>query len=114
MLRLAEKQGIETAWDCLEKQQPQCAFGELGLYCRHCSMEPGHLDPFGEGRTKGVCGATADTMVARGLLRAIAAGATAHSNHGRDIAPTLFLVVEGKGNGYQIKDEAKLRTLASE
>ena len=114
MLRLAEKQGIETAWDRLEKQQPQCGFGELGLCCRHCNMGPCRIDPFGEGPTKGVCGATADTMVARGLLRAIAAGAAAHSDHGRDIAHTLLLVAEGKGNGYQIKDEAKLRALAEE
>lgn len=114
MLRVAEKQGIETAWDRLEKQQPQCGFGELGICCRNCNMGPCRIDPFGEEPTKGVCGATADTIVARNLLRMIAAGAAAHSDHGRDIAHTLLLTAEGKGGGYEIKDEAKLKALAAE
>lgn len=114
MLSLAAKQGLETAWDRLEKQQPQCGFGELGLCCRHCNMGPCRIDPFGEGPSRGVCGATADTMVARGLLRAIAAGAAAHSDHARDVAHTLKLTAQGKAGGYEIKDEAKLRRLAAE
>lgn len=114
MLRVAEKQGIETAWDRLEKQEPQCGFGELGICCRNCNMGPCRIDPFGEEPTKGVCGATADTIVARNLLRMIAAGAAAHSDHGRDIAYTLLLTAEGKGGGYEIKDEAKLKVLAAE
>lgn len=114
MLSLAAKQGLETAWDRLEKQQPQCGFGELGLCCRHCNMGPCRIDPFGEGPSRGVCGATADTMVARGLLRAIAAGAAAHSDHARDVAHTLKLTAQGKAGGYEIKDEVKLRRLAAE
>lgn len=115
MLRIAEKQNIETAWDRLEAQQPQCGYGELGLCCRHCNMGPCRIDPFEDtGPKKGVCGATADTMVARGLLRAIAAGAAAHSDHGRDIAHTFLLTAEGKSGGYEIKDETKLLALAKE
>ncbi len=114
MLSIAQKAGLETAWDRFEKQQPQCGFGELGLCCRHCNMGPCRIDPFGEGPSRGVCGATADTMVARGLLRAIAAGAAAHSDHARDVAHTLKLTAQGKGGGYEIKDEAKLRRLAAE
>jgi carbon-monoxide dehydrogenase catalytic subunit len=115
MLRIAEKQGIETAWERLEKQLPQCGYGELGLCCRHCNMGPCRIDPFDDtGPKKGVCGASADTLVARGLLRMIAAGAAAHSDHGRDIAHTLLLTAEGKGGGYEIKDEAKLKALAAE
>ncbi|MBM4431218.1 MAG: anaerobic carbon-monoxide dehydrogenase catalytic subunit, partial [Chloroflexi bacterium] len=115
MLRLAEKNEHETAWDRFEAQQPQCGYGELGVCCRHCTMGPCRIDPFGEtGPQKGVCGATADTMVARGLLRMIAAGAAAHSDHGRDIAHTLLLTAKGQGGGYQIKDEAKLHALAAE
>ncbi len=115
MLRIAEEQNIETAWDRLEAQQPQCGYGELGLCCRHCNMGPCRIDPFDEtGPQKGVCGATADTMVARGLLRAIAAGAAAHSDHGRDIAHTFLLTAEGKSGGYEIKDETKLMALAKE
>ena len=115
MLRIAEEQNIETVWDRLEAQQPQCGYGELGLCCRHCNMGPCRIDPFDEtGPQKGVCGATADTMVARGLLRATAAGASAHSDHGRDIAHTFLLTAEGKSGGYEIKDENKLMALANE
>jgi carbon-monoxide dehydrogenase catalytic subunit len=115
MLRIAEKQGIETVWERLEAQQPQCGYGELGLCCRHCNMGPCRIDPFDDtGPQKGVCGATADTLVARGLLRAIAAGAAAHSDHGRDIAHTFLLTAQGKSGGYEIKDEAKLMALAQE
>ncbi len=115
MLRIAAKENLETAWDRLEAQQPQCGYGELGVCCRHCNMGPCRIDPFDEtGPQKGVCGATADTMVARGLLRAIAAGAAAHSDHGRDIAHTFLLTAEGKSGGYEIKDEAKLMALAAE
>jgi carbon-monoxide dehydrogenase catalytic subunit len=115
MLRVAEKKGYETAWERFEAQKPHCGYGELGLCCRHCTMGPCRIDPFGEtGPKKGVCGATADTIVARGLLRMIAAGAAAHSDHGRDIAHTLLLTAEGKGGGYEIKDEAKLHALAGE
>jgi carbon-monoxide dehydrogenase catalytic subunit len=115
MLRIAQKQERETAWERFEKQLPQCGYGELGLCCRHCNMGPCRIDPFDEtGPKKGVCGATADTLVARGLLRMIAAGAAAHSDHGRDITHTLLLTAEGKGGGYEIKDEAKLKAVATE
>jgi carbon-monoxide dehydrogenase catalytic subunit len=75
MLDLCQRAGLETAWDRLEKQQPQCGFGELGLCCRNCNMGPCRIDPFGEGASKGVCGANADIIVARNFLRSIAAGA---------------------------------------
>jgi anaerobic carbon-monoxide dehydrogenase catalytic subunit len=115
MLAHAEAQGLETAWDRYEAQLPQCGFGELGLCCRHCNMGPCRISPFDEeGPKAGVCGATADILVAHGLLRAIAAGAAAHSDHGRDIAHTLLLTAQGKGGGYQIKDEAKLKAVAAE
>ncbi|HSJ59438.1 MAG TPA: anaerobic carbon-monoxide dehydrogenase catalytic subunit [Anaerolineae bacterium] len=115
MLRIAQKKGYETVWDRFEAQQPQCGYGELGICCRHCTMGPCRIDPFGEtGPKKGVCGATADTIVARGLLRMISAGAAAHSDHGRDIAHTLLLTAQGKSGGYEIKDEAKLHALAAE
>ncbi len=114
MLALAGKAGIETAWDRFEKQQPQCGFGELGLCCRNCNMGPCRIDPFGEGPSKGVCGATADIIVARNLLRSIAAGAAAHSDHGRGVAHTFKLMSEGRAPSYQVKDKAKLERLMKE
>jgi len=114
MLDLCQRAGLETAWDRLEKQQPQCGFGELGLCCRNCNMGPCRIDPFGEGASKGVCGATADIIVARNLIRMIAAGAAAHSDHGRGVAHTFKLVSEGKAPSYQVKDQAKMERLMNE
>jgi carbon-monoxide dehydrogenase catalytic subunit len=115
MLTHAESLGLETAWDRFEAMLPQCGFGELGLCCRHCNMGPCRISPFDEeGPKQGICGATADILVARGLIRMIAAGAAAHSDHGRDIAHTLLLTAEGKSGGYEVKDEAKLKALAAE
>jgi carbon-monoxide dehydrogenase catalytic subunit len=114
MLNKAAQEGIETAWDRYEKQQPQCGFGLLGICCRNCNMGPCRIDPFGDEPQEGVCGATADTIAARNLLRMIAAGAAAHSDHGRDIVTTLYETAAGETQGYQIKDEGKLRALAAE
>ncbi|ACN17400.1 Cdh2 [Desulforapulum autotrophicum HRM2] len=115
MLEFAEKQGLETAWDRYEKMLPQCGFGELGLCCRICNMGPCRISPFEDtGPKKGVCGATADIIVARNLIRMIAGGAAAHSDHGRDLAHTLLLTAQGKSGGYEIKDEVKLAALAKE
>lgn len=114
MLRKAEEENMETAWDRYEKQLPQCSFGQLGVCCRNCNMGPCRIDPFGEGAEKGVCGATADIIVARNLLRNIAAGAAAHSDHARDAVLTFKRMSEGEAGSYRIKDEAKLLSLASE
>ncbi len=112
MVQRAQREGLELIWDRLEAQQPQCGFGRLGLCCRHCVMGPCRIDPFGNGPEKGVCGATAETMVARHLARMIAAGAAAHSDHGRRPALLLREVAEGRNQEYQIKDPAKLVSVA--
>ena len=114
MLSRAEQEGIETAWNRLESQDPQCGFGLLGLCCRNCNMGPCRIDPFGNGPERGVCGATADTIVSRNLLRAIAAGAAAHSDHGRDIVEALLHAAKGDAPDYEIKDKEKLLSLARE
>jgi carbon-monoxide dehydrogenase catalytic subunit len=114
MLDVARREGIETVWDRLAKQQPQCGYCSLGTSCRICTMGPCRVDPFGEGPQKGVCGADADIIVARNLARMIAAGASSHSDHGRDILETLYHVGEGKTDAYKITDSQKLRRLAAE
>lgn len=48
-IKKAHSDGVETIWDRLEAQQPQCGFGQLGLCCRNCNMGPCRIDPFGEG-----------------------------------------------------------------
>jgi carbon-monoxide dehydrogenase catalytic subunit len=112
MLGVAQKLGVETAWDRYQAQLPQCGFGETGLCCRHCLQGPCRIDPFGHGAKTGICGATADTIVARGLDRAIAAGTAAHSGHAKHLAHTLHKLAEGRAPDYQIKDSAKLRSVA--
>ena len=78
--------GLQNAWDRLDAQQPQCGFGKQGICCRICTMGPCRIS---KKAPLGICGADADTIAARNLLRMVAAGAAAHSDHGRDIAHTL-------------------------
>jgi len=113
MLKYVNEAGLETAWDRFEQQEPQCGFGKLGICCRNCSMGPCRIDPFGEGPQVGICGATADTIAARNLVRMIASGAAAHSDHGRDVAHTFKMAVESDSCDYMVKDELKLREVAA-
>jgi len=114
MMDYSVEQDYETAWDRYEAQQPQCDFGELGLCCKNCMLGPCRIDPFGDGPQKGVCGATADTIAARNLTRHAAVGASAHSDHGRDIVHTLLMAAQGDAEGYEIKYEEKLEKIADE
>lgn len=86
----------------------------LGLCCKNCLLGPCRIDPFGDGPQKGVCGADADVIAARNLARHVAAGAAAHSDHGRDIVHALKLTAGDSAEGYSIKNEKKLRKLATE
>src|SRR6056297_100002 len=114
MIARAREEGIETVWDRLAAQQPQCGYCAMGVSCRNCSMGPCRVDPFGDGPQKGVCGADADIIVARNLGRTIAAGASAHSDHGRDILEVFAELAKGESSGYELRDETKLRSLAGE
>jgi carbon-monoxide dehydrogenase catalytic subunit len=109
MLIRAEELGIGTAFTRADDMSP-CNIGSAGMCCKICSMGPCRLTK--EGHT-GVCGATIDTIQARNLIRGIAAGAAAHSDHGRDMALTLKATANGEAEGYFIRDVAKLRNLAS-
>jgi len=114
MIKKAAADGVETVWDRYKAQLPQCGFCELGLSCRNCVMGPCRIDPFGEEPQKGVCGADADIIVARNLGRMIAAGAAAHSDHGRDLVEVLRSVAENRAPGYKISSEDKLKRVAKE
>ncbi len=104
---------METVWDRYEAQQPQCGFGELGVCCRHCMQGPCRIDPFGEGPRRGICGADADTMVARGLARAVAGGTASHSGHARHVAHVLKKALLGGAPDYAVRDEKKLEAVAN-
>jgi carbon-monoxide dehydrogenase catalytic subunit len=108
MLIRADEMEIGTAFSRADNMVP-CNIGAAGMCCKICSMGPCRLTKDG---STGVCGATIDTIQARNLIRAIAAGAAAHSDHGRDMAFTLKAVANGEAEGYYIRDVAKLRTVA--
>jgi len=114
MIVKAAEDGIETAWDRLANQQPQCGFGQLGVCCNRCTMGPCRIEPFGKKPDRGVCGATADLIVARNLLDDLSVGAAAHSDHGREVLGVLLDTAEGKSQGYQIVGEEKLKIIATE
>jgi anaerobic carbon-monoxide dehydrogenase catalytic subunit len=109
VLTKAEHDCVETCFSRMDRQMNQCRFGTEGLCCRICHMGPCKITPKSP---KGVCGADADTIVARNFLREVTGGASAHSDHGRHLILRLRKVAEGKGAGYQIKDEKALRYAA--
>jgi len=108
MLEKAAELDIATAFDRVDEMKP-CPIGAKGQCCRNCAMGPCRLTKEGQ---VGICGATVETVAARNLARAIAAGAAAHSDHGRDLAFVLHGAATGEAPGYQIRDEFKLREVA--
>ena len=94
MIARAQELGVETIFDRAENMKP-CSIGMQGICCKNCSMGPCRL-PLpkggieGEDQRKGLCGATANTIAARNFLRMIAAGAAAHSDHGRSVAEVFM------------------------
>jgi carbon-monoxide dehydrogenase catalytic subunit len=108
MLIRANELGIGTAFSRADQMVP-CNIGSAGMCCKICGMGPCRLTKDGQ---TGVCGATIDTIQARNFIRAISAGAAAHSDHGRDMAFTLKAVANDEAEGYVIRDVAKLRTVA--
>ncbi|HEX9028663.1 MAG TPA: hypothetical protein VF823_05765, partial [Anaerolineales bacterium] len=109
MLIRADELGISTAFKRADEMAP-CNIGAQGMCCKNCGMGPCRLTKDG---STGVCGATIDVIQARNLARMIAAGAAAHSDHGRDMAFTLKAVANGETEGYVLRDIAKLRTVAA-
>lgn len=115
VLGLARRLGARTVWDRHDDLQPLCGFGELGLCCDTCYMGPCRIDPFGERAQVGACGADAHLIVARNLARAVAAGAAAHSDHGREVVEVLRSAAEaGFASGYVLSNLEKLQALAAE
>ena len=71
-----------TTFDRADDMSP-CPIGQESKCCKNCSMGPCRLVKPGQ---TGVCGATLETVVARNFARMVAAGASAHSDHGRGLA----------------------------
>ena len=62
---------METAHHRVTTQETKCGFGLQGVCCRLCANGPCRITP---DAPRGICGASADTIVARNFLRAVAAG----------------------------------------
>jgi carbon-monoxide dehydrogenase catalytic subunit len=111
VIEIMEKMGdeVSTIFDRSESMK-YCPIGSgiSGICCKNCAMGPCRVR---DDKT-GLCGATLGTIAARNLARHIAAGAAAHSDHGRDLAHLLGLVAEDKAEGLKIKDEFKLMKFA--
>lgn len=92
ILRLGEM-NCETAFDRFDAQKPQCSFGLSGVCCKICNMGPCKVT---KKSPRGVCGADADLIVARNLLRSLAAGVSQHGAHAREVILSLKYAAEGK------------------
>ncbi len=112
----AQQLGIDTVFDRAEQMKP-CAIGLQGICCKNCAMGPCRL-PLpkdgiqGEDTRKGLCGATANTIAARNFARMVAAGAAAHSDHGRGVAEVFLAAARKETDAYKIKDTIKLLSIA--
>ena len=94
LIQKAQTEGLCTCFSRYDTQENQCGFGKKGVCCKICHMGPCRITPKSP---RGVCGADADTIVARNFLREVAGGTAAHSDHGRHLALRLKKVAEGKG-----------------
>src|SRR5665648_28637 len=114
MLKMAQESNIETVFDRAVAQQPQCAFGYKGICCRICIAGPCRVKKEEGPSSRGICGASAYTIVSRNLVRMIAGGAASHSEHARHVLHTCHAMLEGKAPDYEIKSPAKLQKLAQD
>lgn len=97
---------VETSHHRVESQKNKCKFGKDGVCCKLCANGPCRITP---NSPRGVCGANADTIVARNFLRAIAAGSACYIHVIETTARNLKSLGESKGN---IKGVSTLNNLA--
>jgi carbon-monoxide dehydrogenase catalytic subunit len=112
VIKWGESHEIETCFDRAQRLKP-CPIGETGACCKICHMGPCRLvGKNAETEAQGVCGASLPTVAARNMLRMIAAGTSAHSDHARDMVFTLLAVAEGETQDFKITDVRKLYRVA--
>ncbi|GAA0123096.1 MAG: anaerobic carbon-monoxide dehydrogenase catalytic subunit [Clostridium argentinense] len=85
---------FDTAHHRMEKQGIKCGFGLQGVCCKLCANGPCRITP---NAPKGVCGATADTIVARNFLRAVASGSACYLHVVENTANNLKETGKNKG-----------------
>ncbi len=118
MLYKAQQDGVETIFDRADSMKP-CNIGIQGTCCKMCAQGPCRLpltkkDLEGKDSRMGLCGATPETIAARNFVRMIAAGAAAHSDHGRGVAEVFLAAARKETQDYKIKDEIKLKEIAAD
>ncbi len=97
---------FETSHHRVEGQSTKCGFGLQGVCCRLCSNGPCRITPESP---RGICGATADTIVARNFLRAVASGSGCYIHVVENTARNVMDVARRKG---KIKGVNTLNRLA--
>ena len=105
VLGKAMAEGVDTCFSRFQQQGKQCKFGLEGVCCKICHMGPCKIT---SKAPLGVCGANADTIVARNFLREVTGGTAAHSDHARHLVLRLKAIGEGKGGDYKITDQKAL------
>lgn len=98
--------GFDTAFHRTEQQKQKCGFGLQGVCCRLCANGPCRIT---SKSPKGICGADADTIVARNFLRAVSSGSACYIHVVENTALNLKHIAETKG---VIKSEKALNYLA--
>ncbi|MEW6665833.1 MAG: anaerobic carbon-monoxide dehydrogenase catalytic subunit [Thermodesulfobacteriota bacterium] len=117
MIERSREMGVETIFDRAASMKP-CNIGGQGTCCKNCAQGPCRLpltkdvEQGGEDTRKGLCGATPETIAARNFARMVAAGAAAHSDHGRGVAETFLAAARKETHDYTIKDTKKLLEIA--
>lgn len=97
---------FETSHHRVEGQSTKCGFGLQGVCCRLCANGPCRITPEAP---RGICGANADTIVARNFLRAVASGSGCYIHVVENTALNVKNVAEKKG---EIKGLNALNRLA--
>ena len=98
---------LETSHHRVEGQSTKCAFGLQGVCCRLCSNGPCRITP---DAPRGICGANADTIVARNFLRAVASGSGCYIHVVENTARNVKNAAQKKSG---IKGEGALNKLAA-
>ncbi|WP_143320456.1 anaerobic carbon-monoxide dehydrogenase catalytic subunit [Clostridium sp. HBUAS56010] len=97
---------METSHHRVEKQSTKCGFGLQGVCCRLCANGPCRITPKSP---RGICGANADTIVARNFLRAVASGSGCYIHVVENTALNLKKTAQIKG---ELKGMESLERLA--
>ncbi|HYA43378.1 MAG TPA: carbon monoxide dehydrogenase, partial [Syntrophobacteraceae bacterium] len=112
MLKRIDADGHESMFHRAAEMKP-CPIGSEGACCKHCYMGPCRLNARDPYARTGICGATIDTIAARNFARAVAAGGSAHTDHGMAMLDVFREVVHGTAAHFKITDEKKLKDVAA-